>query len=610
MVTKQPVNSSRNEPTTRGGPVAARTGLADGWISWMEASLPLLLLVWTFLLCLTPLANMDIWWHLRTGQLILERGTVPQLDWYTYTGPEQTWIDLHWGFQLVVAAIYALGGVDGLILLKGLLLAAGIGLALRAVGHELPVWTKLLLWLLPVITIYDRNVMRPEVFSFLFLASALWIVAKAERQPRLIWLFPLLLLVWVNIHGLFVLGLVVLASHMIDVLTRAMAQGRWGLEPLSAETAGWLGIALPLPGDGPHPISAVTVLLRLLWPGLFALAACVVNPYLEEGALFPLVLFRKFGVEQELYGSVGEFMPPIQFFREHGLRGVSLPASIGVWCLATLTFMRLLRKKRVSVLRLTLFVAFSFLAWQAVRNLYIFAMVGGAVACANCADLGRLGGGFSLAVESDSRNMQRRAYAYVAGTWLLLLGLIVAIPTGYWAALDGGSKTFGLGERADWYAHEPARFAGQQGMPNRAFVSHFGQAAVYIFHNAPESRVYLDGRLEVHSAETYTSYRQITRMMAAGDRRWEELVRDANGQLPAIILDSRVAVPQINGLVQAGGWRPVYADRTGVVFIETRLANELGLRTADPGPLLETTTGATDEADAIHTSVASQRPRT
>lgn len=587
----------------------ARTGLDGGWFSWMEASLPLLLLVWTFLLCLTPLANMDIWWHLRTGQLILERGAVPQLDWYTYTGPEQVWIDLHWSFQLVVAAVFAWGGIDGLILLKGLLLAAGVALALRAVGNELPVWIKSLLWLLPVVTIYDRNVMRPEVFSYVFLACALWIVTLAERQPRLIWLFPVLLLVWVNFHGLFVLGLLVLACHLVDVLARAKAQGRWGLEPLAAETAEWLRLAPPQKGGGPQPVSAVAVSLQLLGPGLCAVAACVVNPYLEEGALFPLVLFRKFGVERELYGSVGEFMPPVQYLREHGLRGVSLPAGIGIWCLATFTFLRLLRKKRVSVLRLTLFAAFSFLAWQAVRNLYFFAMVGGLAACANCADLRRPGGGLSVAEKDASHNTERRGRICVTGTWLLLLGLIVAVPTGFWAALDGGPKTFGLGERTEWYAHEPVRFAAQQGMPNRAFVSHFGQAAVYIFHNAPESRVYLDGRLEVHSTETYTTYRQIARMMTAGDRRWEELVRDANGQLPAVILDSRFAVPQINGLVQAGGWRPVYVDRTGVVFIETRLAKELGMPTADPGPLLETSTGTADETDAFQTSVASQRPR-
>ena len=64
------------------------------------------------------LVNGDIWWHLRTGELIAQRGEIPATDWFTYTNPDSRWIDLHWGFQWMMGQLYALGGSPYLILAK------------------------------------------------------------------------------------------------------------------------------------------------------------------------------------------------------------------------------------------------------------------------------------------------------------------------------------------------------------------------------------------------------------------------------------------------------------------------------------------------------------
>src|SRR5437763_573731 len=57
---------------------------------WLAA---FLLLV--FLVGCVEIEDGDIWWHLRTGQLMLERGEIPHTDWFTYTNPDSPWIDLH-----------------------------------------------------------------------------------------------------------------------------------------------------------------------------------------------------------------------------------------------------------------------------------------------------------------------------------------------------------------------------------------------------------------------------------------------------------------------------------------------------------------------------------
>ena len=74
------------------------------------------------------LINWDIWWHLRTGQLIWQRGHVPRTDWFTYTNPDAQWTDLHWGFQLLSAGLWAWGGSGALVLAKCVVGASTIGI--------------------------------------------------------------------------------------------------------------------------------------------------------------------------------------------------------------------------------------------------------------------------------------------------------------------------------------------------------------------------------------------------------------------------------------------------------------------------------------------------
>ena len=121
------------------------TPRAGGRRAW-EFALLAAVLVWTFLLTATPMKTTDIWWHLKTGQMILERGSVPWIDWFTFTEVGTPWIDLHWGFQLLVTALYAIGGVDLLVLAKALATAAAVAVAWAAAGRDLPPWLKAACW--------------------------------------------------------------------------------------------------------------------------------------------------------------------------------------------------------------------------------------------------------------------------------------------------------------------------------------------------------------------------------------------------------------------------------------------------------------------------------
>ena len=93
------------------------------------------------------LFDTDVWWHLRTGRWILEHRRVPRLDPFTFSSADRPWIDLHWGFQVALAAADKLGGVPGMILLASLASASAFAIAMTARRSDWPAWVVALCWL-------------------------------------------------------------------------------------------------------------------------------------------------------------------------------------------------------------------------------------------------------------------------------------------------------------------------------------------------------------------------------------------------------------------------------------------------------------------------------
>jgi hypothetical protein len=499
--------------------------------------------------------DTDFWWHLRTGELILQDGHVPQVDWFTFVDLDHppAWIDLHWGFQVFVTLLYRWGGVNLIILVKATVITLAVAVAWFAGGRDLQVWARVALWILPIISISGRGYERPEMLSLLFLAGWLWMAQQVERRPQLIWLLPMMQVVWVNCHALFVLGLVVGACYVADCVARDLAAGRWGLAPPSAAPSARM----------------------IIWAAGLVALACLANPYFEDGALFPATLYRKFSVEQEIYSTIGEFQRPIDFLRRWGWQGARNPyllAAFGLWCITAASFVLLVvRRRRWSVLRLLLFAGFSHLAWKATRNSNIFALVSGFVACEN------LGEAFAPMGRGVAPRSSLREWS-VAG---VLAALVLAVVTGSWNQIGDKNKPFGLGEARDWFIHDAAKFAGREGFPHRAFVANNGQAAVYIYHNAPERRVFMDGRLEVCPLQSWLAFHAILNNMVEGNPDWQSTFQQHGGELPVVILDNRISILQIAGLLETPGWRLVYSDRAAAVFLSDGQAAALSLPPVD-----------------------------
>jgi hypothetical protein len=151
----------------------------------------------------------DLWWHIKTGQTILATHHWPTTDPYSFTVYGQPWIAFEWLGDCVIATASRIGGVRGLELL---LIVAGsaimlslYALATMAAGDSKAGFVAAAL-LYPLAA--GSFNMRSQMFGYVFLVLTVMALESFRRGKRWpIWLLPPLLLVWVNTHGSWIIGL-------------------------------------------------------------------------------------------------------------------------------------------------------------------------------------------------------------------------------------------------------------------------------------------------------------------------------------------------------------------------------------------------------------------
>lgn len=175
--------------------------------------LTLVFFVLLFTMAVRELRDPDFWWHLATGRYICQTGSIPRHDVFSYTVPDHRWITHEWLSQVVIWTLYLLGGLPLLILVAALVITLSFALVyVQCEGRpHLAVFAVLLGALASAITWG----VRPQMFNVLLAtAFALIFHLYKVRGRNLLWLYPLLTALWVNLHSGFFLGLVLLGCFI------------------------------------------------------------------------------------------------------------------------------------------------------------------------------------------------------------------------------------------------------------------------------------------------------------------------------------------------------------------------------------------------------------
>jgi tetratricopeptide (TPR) repeat protein len=523
---------------------------------WLPALLWLLLVAFAFSLGLQKIRTFDYWWHLRTGALIAETGSVPTVDPYSYTVAGNPWIDIHWLHQVGLHALHSLGGHDAVVIGKAVFVVL-LALILGTIGwrRERP-WVSALAVGLMLASAGDRFMPRPELPSFVCLAAVLALLDRFERRGD-VWVYAIVpvQLLWINVHGLFALGLAVVGIHLAAEVVRPLVQ----------------------PGASLRRAR----LLRL--GGVLALSvlASLLNPNSWEGLLYPIQQLQMVGPPEDrgVFGSIiAELVPPLA-------AGISTSFPLSLVPVSTLAFLSLccmaLNWRQVRASDPLVWVAFVYLGLGAQRNLAVFAIVAAPILVRNANQF------------LDRHPIPRRApglasLAVAAGLALLTLD----VARGTWFPRIGSHREPGLGTLDVYYPIAAAEWIARERPPG-PISHHMADGGYLIWRLWPDYPVMTDGRLEVYGPERFVE------LQVAGPERFRALDQELHFGVVLVHYSLIQSDELLRWLHLNPNWRLVHLDEVAALFVragEERVQPypELDIDADDLFPPLEGPAGPSD----------------
>lgn len=178
---------------------------------------------------LPRLLDPDMWWHLATGQYILTNG-IPSHDVFSLTARDHRWITHEWLTEVIMASAYNGAGFLGVMVLFGVIIAVGwyavYRTAARTNAYSAALMTAWGIWVaMPTLDA------RPQMVTLLMTALYAAIIEyhrslpPERRSAKLLLLLPPLMVVWVNAHSGYLMGVAVLGAYIVgDGLHRLLVK--------------------------------------------------------------------------------------------------------------------------------------------------------------------------------------------------------------------------------------------------------------------------------------------------------------------------------------------------------------------------------------------------
>jgi len=470
----------------------------------------LLLFLGLFLMTLRPVVDPDFWWHLRTGQLIVQTHAIPHADPFSFTNTGRPWVAHEWLSELLIYGLYRLGSYGLLVFVFSLVISGAFLLAyLRCPSGSRPYIAGFTLLLGAIATAPTWGV-RPQMIS-LFMTSLFLVLLdryRTEGKLKFILLLPLIMLAWVNLHAGYFLGLVIMALYITGGLIEILlVEFHFKENP-----------------DAPA-LKSILVLTAVL-------AASVLASFVNPNGLHILLYPFQTLTSQAMQQFIQEWFSP-DF---HQMEWQPL-----AWFLLALIGVGLLAKKPVSPTKILLTLFFGYIALRSMRHVPIFVIVAIPILAEQIDSLVR--------VRLDEKAPHRLL------NWItpfLLASIVLGIGIRFVQVVQGqpGSESAAFPKIAvDWI---------QENLPEGSIFNTYGWGGYLIWRLYPQYPVYIDGRADVYGDKFLYAYTDVYRARPG----WEQALDAQVVHLVLVEPGSGLA----GALRQSPGWENIYEDRISVIF--------------------------------------------
>lgn len=475
----------------------------------------LVLLLVLFISTTREVTDPDFWWHLRAGQYIFETRTIPHTDIFSFTFAGREWITHEWLSEVLIYAVFKWLGWGGLVVAFALIVTVAFGISYanceESGAHPLVSWVAVMLGAATTAPVWG---VRPQMFSLLLTSIFMALLSHYLRgySRRFVWLLPPLMLLWVNLHGGYVLGL---ALTMLALF----------------------GLVL----DGLIEKQSLSEILRHVGPLAFAFIVCVlVVPLNPNGA-------RMFSYPFETLSSTVMQEHIEEWFSPNFHQARFLPLA----ALMFATFAALaLSVRRVRLSELLMLCATGYAVLRSGRHLPIFAF----------AAIPLLAEHASLWIKSHRPGLRLAAPAKIVSRQQALLRsavLVLALGVGVMNVRQVMARQSHV--EAQEFPVSAVEFIVAENPPGPIF-NWYDWGGYLIWKLYPERRVYIDGRADVYGDAFIEEFLRASK----GEGDWRAPLRRFDVRTVIIKPDS----PLASLLRQEEGWSKAFEDHQAVVFIK------------------------------------------
>ena len=468
-----------------------------------------------------PIRPHDFWWHLALGREIASSGAIPTMDLYSYVleGTPYPSYQMFWFADLILYGFYNLGGPALVIFIQSLLITTTYGLLLWLcwqTSQSLRV-TAVSVLMAIALGINNWNV-RPQVISYFLGVLFLVAIFSYRRSGNRYWLaiLPLGMLIWVNSHGSFVIGLVLISIWVADEL--------------------WQVILKRYRGSGNQ--SYANLWISMLSMGVTALV-CIINPR----GLGIISYVRSLTANPAVQNLVPEWAPP-NFDDLYGIMfyGVLMFSAV----------ILAISPKRPSFIQLSTFVIFGILGLRTSRGVVWFGIVMAPILTAHISELVR--------ACQPSPGKARDRTGKPAINWLFA-GLILVIVL---ISLPWFKEYLPFPRNKAGLISSETPLIGTQFLLDEKLegelFNEIGFGSYLIWAAYPDYQVFVDPRIELYPLELWLDYAAIGNALPG----WENLADKYS--MNTMMLNPINQAPLVAALEESPEWLKNFQDQAVVIF--------------------------------------------
>jgi hypothetical protein len=462
----------------------------------------------------------DVYLHLTTGRYILEIGKLSHIDVFSFTRYGEPWVMHEWLYQIVFYSLHEAYGPIGLQIVSSSVLTAT--LYLNKKNCNLVGASDITAWISTIITFvswYEFVCTRPHIFTYLFFTLSLHFILLHRHQGAIkpLYIMPLIMVAWVNIHGGFLVGIVLLGY--ITLLTFIENY---------ANTKRWV---IPK-----HLFNSL----------LLTTVASLINPYGVQQLLFPFRLMEQWAMQ-----FVPEWLPP-----DFTAWNYALFACTAILFVLASLWMRTDKRWFNLVLAAPFIVA----AFDAVRHVPIAAFIISPYFAANMSFLlsqhirKQPHAAAGQSHDSSLRRINHTELGIVENilNWILLCLFCMATYLAYPIMKQKKHEIF-----KRQFPVGATEYLADNHIHGRLFTTM--QYSDYIlFHRYPEQKVFYDVRIETYGRELSFDFMK----MVSAQGNWEELFRKYN--IDYVVLDKKES--PISSFATNHNYHILYEDEYSIIF--------------------------------------------